>query len=248
MVCNTGVSLIPTVEGTTYHFKLGGVFNGMSFLNDRETMSAWDHITGECFDGRHVGYQLTYVASLQHMTAAQATQRYPDLQLALSRPGLRQRIFANSLWRGLRLDANPGGMLPPHFPRSMDTVDPRLEQMEIGLGLWEEGLARFYPLGRLRDAGGAISDHLPTGGEQRIVVYIDPLTSTPAALYTQATDCIWDGDELRLAMNGTELGVVRDGEVQVFDADASEVSRPRQLFTRWYGFAFTFPGCSIYGE
>jgi hypothetical protein len=25
-------------------------------------------------------------------------------------------------------------------------------------------------------------------------------------------------------------------------------SRPFQIFTRWYGFAFSYPGCEIYGE
>lgn len=25
-------------------------------------------------------------------------------------------------------------------------------------------------------------------------------------------------------------------------------SRPFQIFTRWYGFAFTYPGCEIFGQ
>jgi len=28
----------------------------------------------------------------------------------------------------------------------------------------------------------------------------------------------------------------------------TEEERPNQLFTRWYGFAYTFPGCEVYKE
>lgn len=220
----------------------------MSFLNDQETMSAWDHITGECFDGPHRGYQLGYVSSPRHMTAAQALQRHPDLQMALSGSGMRQRIFTRTFWRWLRRDTNPDGLFPPHFPRSMETEDPRLERMEMGLGLWEEGQARFYPMKRLRDAGGALLDHFPANNGRQIVVYIDPQTSTPAAFYAPATACSWDGDELRLTADGTEIGVVHQGELRLSAGVGSEASRPKQLFTRWYGFAFTFPGCSISGQ
>jgi len=40
------------------------------------------------------------------------------------------------------------------------------------------------------------------------------------------------------------LGAV-DGVPRATWADGSE---PMQLFTRWYGFSFTWPGCSIYGQ
>ena len=26
------------------------------------------------------------------------------------------------------------------------------------------------------------------------------------------------------------------------------VQRPQQMFTRWYGFSLTFPGCEVFGE
>jgi hypothetical protein len=31
-----------------------------------------------------------------------------------------------------------------------------------------------------------------------------------------------------------------------YDESESKTDRPMQLFTRWYGFSLTFPGCSIY--
>ena len=40
-----------------------------------------------------------------------------------------------------------------------------------------------------------------------------------------------------------ESGVLRDAS-----GDRLEIERPLQLFSRWYGFALTFPGTAIYGR
>jgi len=40
-----------------------------------------------------------------------------------------------------------------------------------------------------------------------------------------------------------ESGVLRDGT-----GNRLELDRPLQLFSRWYGFALTFPGTGIYGR
>jgi len=42
------------------------------------------------------------------------------------------------------------------------------------------------------------------------------------------------------------LVVQLDPETRVPVARWPDGSQPFQLFTRWYGFSFTFPGCSIY--
>jgi hypothetical protein len=46
------------------------------------------------------------------------------------------------------------------------------------------------------------------------------------------------GEELVL-----EGGVLRDAS-----GSRLEIERPLQLFSRWYGFALTFPGTTIYGR
>ena len=39
---------------------------------------------------------------------------------------------------------------------------------------------------------------------------------------------------------------LRDGVLYGADGQRLEIDRPLQLFTRWYGFALTFPGTAIY--
>ena len=48
---------------------------------------------------------------------------------------------------------------------------------------------------------------------------------------------IWQKRPLRIGVN------VNDG---IPEARFEDGSRPLQLFTRWYGFAYTFPGAEIY--
>jgi hypothetical protein len=53
---------------------------------------------------------------------------------------------------------------------------------------------------------------------------------------------------LRDDWRGRELHVfVRDVD-RIPSAEWSDGGRPFQLFTRWYGFSFTYPGCEIRGE
>ena len=49
-------------------------------------------------------------------------------------------------------------------------------------------------------------------------------------------------------LGGLRLRIAR-GEIDrvPFAESVNDGTRPFQLFTRWYGFAYTFPGCSIHG-
>ena len=72
--------------------------------------------------------------------------------------------------------------------------------------------------------------------------HIDPAFSMPLALYTRATQCHWQSDTLHLDTGETSRGGVLYDEQGV----AQATDRPMQMFTRWYGFAYTFPGCQVY--
>lgn len=50
------------------------------------------------------------------------------------------------------------------------------------------------------------------------------------------------------AWNGRRLTVIRDPLDGVPRAEWEDGSRPFQLFTRWYGFVLTFPGCEIHSS
>jgi len=42
--------------------------------------------------------------------------------------------------------------------------------------------------------------------------------------------------------------VVRSGVLFDRGGKRQTVERPQQVFTRWYGFALTFPGCEVFGQ
>ena len=87
----------------------------------------------------------------------------------------------------------------------MAEVDPRLPEMEQGLGVTADGQARFYATG---DIGDGITDD-------------------------------WDGKSLTVkvgAIDRVPFAVWFDGEM------------PLQIFTRWYGFSFNYPGCGVFLE
>jgi hypothetical protein len=50
-----------------------------------------------------------------------------------------------------------------------------------------------------------------------------------------------DGSRVRL-----DEGAVRDGVLVDGRGRRVAIERPQQVFTRWYGFALTFPGTAIY--
>jgi hypothetical protein len=55
------------------------------------------------------------------------------------------------------------------------------------------------------------------------------------------------GSGLRDRWHGRELRVfIRDVD-RIPSAEWSDGEKPFQLFTRWYGFSFTYPGCEIHG-
>ena len=64
------------------------------------------------------------------------------------------------------------------------------------------------------------------------------------ALYSKAKSCAWVGDMLRL--DSGEM--VRGGALEDPQGKRLDAARPMQMFTRWYGFAYTFPECEIYQD
>ncbi len=226
------------MRGEIFHFEHGGLYDGLFLMRDRETGSHWQHITGECLEGKLTGEQLP-VDNLWMTTAQQAAERYPAARFANSRMSFFKTII--SKFMRYRMKSGTRGMLPPKFRRTMGKKDDRLPRLDIGLGVWTENAARFYPQKALTARGKALID---TFDGQSLVVYLDPVSGTPAAFFTAATALQWDGNILRLDDGAT----VENG--LVYDANGEQQSppQPMQLHSRWYGFSYTFPGCDIFGE
>jgi len=116
--------------------------------------------------------------------------------------------------------------------------DQRLPLTAMGLGLWTDSRAKFYLVDLIKDQGGALIDNLDGGG---LVVLIGPNTGIPIAFWTIATSFQWEGDSLVLSSGES----VRAGDLYDSAGQLVTHARPHQMFTRWYGFAYTFPGCDI---
>ena len=223
--------MTPSIDGTTYHFESRGLYDGVSILWDEETGSIWHHVTGEALAGPLRGKSMP-IFNLLQMTARKAIAAYPDLAVAISDRPIRGGGVQRSVDREFEL--NEG------FRETMATEDTRRPTMEIGIGVWNDGARRYYPVSAIREAGRVVLDDL---GAKRVAVYLEPGTGVPLAFYTDAVSAAWDGDVLRFD-DGT---AIRDGILYEEDGDRVEVQRPLQLFTRWYGWALMYPDTEIWG-
>ena len=245
--------MTPVVNGKTYHFAVRGFFEGVMLLGDRESNSYWNYISGHCVHGPLKGNRLeTY--PLLYMTAAQALATYPEAQLAMPNirrqaylplvyflkshvkkllpSSVRKRMAKRFLWLLAPIDfivTNPLGEATSHC-----------RPLEMGLGVWSNATHRFYPLETLRMHRGALIDKFEG---RRLLVYIEPVCGVPIALYTEATQCVWQADALHLS-----TGELIRGASLYDQQDRTQVAvQPMQLFTRSHGFASTFPDCEVYG-
>ena len=119
------------------------------------------------------------------------------------------------------------------------TEDDRRPRMEMGLGVWTDRTHRYYSLESIRARGEVLIDELDG---RNILIYVDPISSTPSAFYVDAGEARFEGREVHLD-NGS---VIRAGKLIGPDGESGTVERPLHIFTRWYGFALTFPGSEIY--
>ena len=127
------------------------------------------------------------------------------------------------------------------FAHTLGKEDARRPRMELGLGVWTARTRRYYPIGRIRERGEAFVDELDG---RKLLVYIDPETNTPAALFADAGGAAIDDRGVRLDSGAA----VRSGVMYDAAGGRVAVERPQQIFTRWYGFALTFPGPEVFGE
>ena len=203
-------------------------------LADDETESIWNHITGRAVYGPLEGYTLP-VFNLLHMTAEQALDRYPGLSVAISdRPVRGRRGFFAPV-------AERVPFLRRGFRSTIVKEDTRLPTMDIGLGVWTESEQRYYPMEAVQAAGAALVDDFDG---RRLVVYVESGVYSLDAFFTEEQTVSTDGSHVRVGEESVlEGGVLRDAS-----GDRLEMERPLQLFSRWYGFALTFPGTTIYGR
>ena len=157
----------------------------------------------------------------------------PGLSVAISDRPVRGRrgMFARSLDQ-LR-------SLSDGFRSTIVKEDSRLPTMSIGLGIWTDSEQRYYPMEAVQGAGGAIVDSFDG---RRVVVYVEPGSYSLDAFFTEEQTASADGSRITVGEDLVlEAGILKDA-----NGERLELDRPLQLFSRWYGFALTFPGTEIY--
>jgi hypothetical protein len=246
VVCNTGTRLSPIVNGKADRFETAGIYDGTLVMRDTATGSIWDHITGEALYGSATGATLGEPGGVLQVTVKQALTMQPDARIAIS-----DRIyFANGRRHGTqegisllaRTHARPGttgAALSDAFVATLGREDTRRPRMDLGLGIWSATGSRYYPRDLIQQRGDALIDDVDG---RHVLVYIDPDTSTPAALFVSANRATVHGSTIRLDTGQT----LRAGVLLDRSGRRITVERPLQVFTRWYGFALTFPGTAIY--
>lgn len=226
--------MTPRVGDDVHWFAEQGLYDGLFLMKDDETGTFWDHMTGEAVYGPLVGETLP-VRSLVQSTVRQVLANDPEARITLSDQAIRSDddMKVEGLLAGIR------GRLNRMFQSTVEEDDTRRPQMDMGLGLWNDAGARYYPLDVVRAGGRFLIDDF---GGQRVVVMIDPENFVLSAFATDAEEGTWDGSVLRLSDGTTiERGVLRDA-----NGEPTGDARPLQVFTRWYGFSATFPETEIY--
>jgi hypothetical protein len=227
-----------------------GLYDALFVMQDGETKTLWNHITGEALYGPMVGKTLGPLGNVLQLTAKQALAMDPNVRIAISdrayfvngrqmgtAPGLGGRGPAQGGGHRLGADATLSDMFVP----TLGKEDTRRPRMDMGLGIWTDKTRRYYPMERIRERGEAFLDRID--GRQ-ILVYADPETFAPAAVFVDAKTARLQDKEVRLDSGQ----VVRSGMLVDSKGKRQSPERPQQVFTRWYGFALTFPGTEVFGQ
>ena len=228
--------MAPRIDGVTHTFAEHGLYDGLFLMRDEETGTFWDHLTGEAVYGPQVGTVLE-IANLLHSRADQVLANDPGALIALSDRAMRTDEDMESR----SLLARVGGRLSRMFRTTVKEEDDRLPTMDIGLGIWDGEEARYHSYERVVAEDKAVLDEFQG---RRLLVVLDPSSYVLSSFLVDAESLRWHDDVLRLSNDQYVEGSI------LYDPDGTraEAARPLQLFTRWYGFALTFPEAEIYGE
>jgi hypothetical protein len=229
-----------------HHFNNVGLYDALFVMQDTESKTLWRHIDGQALYGELVGHSLGPIGNLLQMNVQQALASDSKTRVAISdRPytaggkqfGRRGGIQGG----GGRGAPSENAQMMEMFSQTLGKEDTRRPRMELGLGIWTAKTHRYYPVSVIRDHGRAFIDRIDG---MSTLIYIDPETNNPAALFVNAKQAKVEGSEVRLD-NGS---VVRAGVLVDRRGKPQNAEHPQQIFTRWYGFALTFPASGVYGQ
>lgn len=228
------------LDGERLTFGFEGIWQGTAVLYDRASTSLWMHFTGECFLGRHAGRRLAPLATGRHTTWAAWRAAHPDTDVMAPDPRFQASYF-------LREHCRSGdAFLPPDFPGTIQTRDPRLPLGELLLGVRLPGGPRAYPLGRLARAGPVVEEEV--GGVPLSVWFLAEGRS--AAAFDRRLGGRTLSFEVREGrVRDRETGSLwsPEGEAREGPLAGQRLTRPEQLLCEWYGWYAHHAGTTVWG-
>lgn len=245
--------MVPVIDGQLHHFTNAGLYDGLFTLYDAESHTLWNHVTGDAEYGPLVGRTLGPPGNELQMNVARALEMDPKMEIAISDrvyfAGGKQFGSAGGVGPGRGQGAgsqgpsgpDPNAVMSGRFVGTLSKEDDRRPRMELGLGVWTNTTHRYYPVARIREHGGALIDRLDA---RAVLIFIDSESNTPAALFVNAKKAKMQDGNVVLD-NGM---VVRKGVLLDDAGRRLSMDHPQQIFTRWYGFALTFPRGEVYGQ
>ena len=237
VICNTGMVLNPCINGQVLHFFVVGVHNGMMLMADKETGTYWDHITGKGLSGKYENQQLEILQSHQILKVQEVLKHHPNCLYGATKLGFLQKLFNN--FQVYKADIFGKGFLPPGFRKSMQKIDPRLPEMEMGLGVWADSKAKFYPTKLLKENGNFLFDQF---NGRTILIYISPITHIPSLLYVnEKSSASFENNKLVFQNGDYLLG----GNLYNSKDEKQDYNSPNHIYSRWYGFVSTFVNCEV---
>ena len=230
--------MTPRVDSEVHTFTEKGLYDGLFIMWDEETGTYWNHMTGEGLYGPLAGARLP-VHNVLHSTVEQTLALDPDALIAISSHERAQRGRGRRGGSGGGLMSRARRGLSGLFLGTIEEEDGRRPQMDVGLGVWMGEEARYYAQDDVMSQDRALLD---TFGGRTVLIYYDPMTFALGAHFVDSDRVWWEDDTLRLSSGHyIEKGVLHDQ-----DGGRVRTERPLQVFTRWYGFALTFPDAEIY--
>ena len=217
------------------HFENVGLYDGLFVMQDRESKTLWNHISGEALYGPHVGRTLGPVGNILQMTVEEALEYDPAMAVAIS-----DRPYTGRSGTPGQGTLSDNARLMPMFVETLGEEDGRRPRMDMGLGIWTGTTRRYYPMETIREHG-VIVDELDG---RELLVYIETRSATPTAIFADADEARIEGNEVRLDSGR----FIRAGTLHDARGNPLESERPQQIFTRWYGYSLTFPGAEVFGE
>ena len=240
MVCSSGVSFDPTVDGKRLTFGFEGIWQGTAILYDRDTGSLWMHLTGTCFDGPRARRTLTPLATGTHTTWAAWRRDHPDTDVMAPDPRLARRYFSKEQARS----GSP--YLSPEFQATIAPRDARLALSDLLLGVRVGGTARAYPLARLAATSGVVEEVV---SGVPLTIWYEAASRTASAFDARLDGLIRAFERRDDGFHEQATGSRFDQEGRCVDGPllGRRLERASSLLSEWYGWFAHYPATTVYG-